>query len=103
MKICKKCLQEKEENLFYSHPKTADRLLPKCKECVKSGRKTEHERSLARIQEKKRGQDPKRKEQKRKVLKHFREENPEKWKAEYSVSNFLRYHKEFRPTISSVS
>lgn len=103
MKICKQCLQEKEEILFYSHPLTKDKLLSKCKECVKLGRKTEHERFLSRLRDKKRDQDPKRKEQKKKVLIRFREQNPEKWKAEQSVSNFLRYHKDLKPTKSAVS
>lgn len=103
MKKCKACHNEKDLSEFYTHTQTKDWFLWSCKECIKSGRKTERERALARIRDKKRDQDPKRKAQKKITLYKFRNENPEKWKAEQKVSNFLRYHTDLKPIKSSVS
>lgn len=103
MKKCKECSNEKDLSEFYTHTQTKDWYLWKCKECIKSGRKTEHERAMSRVRDKKRDQDPKRKAQKKITLYKFRNENPEKWGAEQKVSNFLRYHKDLKPIKSSVS
>lgn len=103
MKECKQCGVKKELQEFYSHPWTKDRKLPRCKQCILEWRKTEEEKLLARARDKKRDKEPDRKLQKKKILYKFRSENPEKWKAEQMVSNFLRYHKEQKPKVSAVS
>lgn len=102
MKKCKQCLQEKPLEEFYSHPQTADWKLAKCKECVKAERRSEHWRAMARINDKKRFNDPKRKEHQKKHLQEFRKNNPEKWKAQCAVNNFLRTHKEWKKTVCAV-
>lgn len=41
-KFCKKCSTEKSISEFYAHPKTADRLQEKCKECAKAAMRERH-------------------------------------------------------------
>ena len=102
MKICNECNEEKDLEQFYSHPSTADKRLPKCKECVKKIRRSDHGREMARIQDNKRYSDPKRKEYKKKKLIEFRSKNPEKFKAQGMINNFFRANSEMRKKACSV-
>jgi len=102
MKTCKKCFQEKPFEEFYSHAWMTDWILSTCKECVKAIRRTPEARSAARISDKKRNSTQKRKQMKKQMLQNFRLKNPEKWKAQCAVNNFLRYHKEMKKTCCSV-
>lgn len=102
MKVCKKCLQEKSLEEFYSHPWTLDKRLWSCKECVKEERRSEHWRAMARINDKKRFNDPKRKAHQKKHLQEFRKNNPEKWNAQKMVNNFLRNNKEMKKKNCSI-
>ena len=103
MKECKSCNLQKEYEDFYRHPLTKDLRMAKCKECIKSERRTPEGREKARIQDLKRAKNPKRIAQKKKTLYSFRERNPIKWQAQYAVGNFLRYHKDLKPKKSTVS
>ena len=75
-KTCKQCLQEKSLKDFYSHPKTKDGTVNRCKECIKLGRKTEKERKMARINDLKRTKNPERIQYMKTISKRFRTENP---------------------------
>lgn len=96
MKKCKQCWIEKTFDEFYSHPKTKDWYLWKCKECVKKYQSSEIWREYWRKNDKKREQTEKRKLWKKDYIKKFYEENPEKRKAQHKVSNFLRFNKDFK-------
>ena len=52
-KICKECLIEKDLYEFYKHPQWVLWTLPRCKECIKTWRKTERERKMARVNDSK--------------------------------------------------
>lgn len=93
MKQCKECLQEKELDEFYNHPQTKDKKLPRCKECIKAGRRTEKEREMARIRDKARTKTEKYKVKQKRYFEKFKKENPEKRKAQHKVSNFWRRKK----------
>ena len=90
MKQCKKCLIEKDFSDFYTHPQTSDWYLWSCKECIKSERSSPHWRSMARVQDKKRLSDPKRKEYNNKSCRSFRLNNPEKYKAQSMIWHLKR-------------
>ena len=96
LKTCSECRIEKIADDFYWHPQTRDKLLPRCKECIKKWRKTERELSMARVRDKKRLSDPKRKAYARKHLLSFRERNPEKYKAQCLVNHFFSKYPEFK-------
>lgn len=93
MKQCKECLQEKELDEFYNHPATKDKKLPRCKECIKAGRRTEKEREMARIRDRERTKTEKFKIKQKRYSEKFKREQPEKRKAQVRVSNYLRYKK----------
>lgn len=44
MKVCRVCDVEKPSSEYYSHPRTADKLLALCKECQKQASKDRHDR-----------------------------------------------------------
>jgi hypothetical protein len=92
VKTCNTCKQTLPLESFYTHPRTADGYLPKCKAChkafIKAARaaKPDHYRAY----ELKRGQTTKRKRQKRKSLQRYRETNPIHVKAHNAVARALR-------------
>ena len=105
MKQCKECLMEKDLEPFYSHPGTKDRRTSRCKECIKSGRKSERERSMARVIDNKRYKTESWIKKLSSNTKKFREKYPEKRKAEQMVSNIIRKKdiRYVRPKYSFVS
>jgi len=94
MTICIKCLINKDNSDFYKHKQTSDWILHKCILCVKEYQKIKDNSWIDRKREK----TPRRKLWKKNFLIKFRKDNPEKYKAMWLVNNFLRYHKELRPT-----
>lgn len=52
MKTCTDCRQSLEPSCFYAHPRTFDRLLPRCKECHKKKVTQNRNANLARYREK---------------------------------------------------
>lgn len=83
MKKCFKCGVEKEIDEFYKHPQMGDGHLGKCKECTRrdSAERYENRRSYIREYERKRFQDPSRKEKAIQYQRASRQRNPEKWNA----------------------
>lgn len=51
---CKECWINKGYNKYYTHPGTKEGILHRCKECIKTGRRTERERKMARVRDMKR-------------------------------------------------
>ena len=50
-KKCKECLIEKTLDQFYVHPLWVMWVLPRCKECIKSWRKSDRELKMSRIRD----------------------------------------------------
>ncbi len=50
-KICYKCQKKLPEGAFYSHPKTKDGKLGKCKECAKKDSTQNRTKNILRVQE----------------------------------------------------
>ena len=96
---CIRCWIEKDKSFFYSHPETLDWILHKCKECCKESARWKYNPSY----ETKRNKEEKRKADKKRHLSNFRNNNPEKWKAQSLVNNFFRAHPEMKPKQSIVS
>ena len=97
--VCKECNITKDLVEYYKHPEGRNWVLWRCKECIKTGRKSERERVMARIVDKNRMR-PEWYNYNRTV--EYRESNPKKHKAHKIVSNYYRYHKEDKPTICSI-
>jgi len=91
LKQCKECNIKKELSEFYNHPQWVLWTLPRCKECIKSWRKTDREREMARIIDKKRVRPE---WYIYKMTKKYRVENKEKYEAHKKVWNYLRNHKQ---------
>ena len=89
-KDCKQCTKNKPLSDFYSHPLTKDKVTGRCKECIKSGRRSEKERTMARAHDILRAKTPKRIAYQKMITHRFRTENPIKWKAECVVTNYVR-------------
>lgn len=105
-KICKECQTEKSLDDFYAHPLTLDKRSGRCKECTKSWRRSERERSMSRIIDNKRSNKPERIEHLYRNTVKFRSEHPEKYKAHRLVWNRIKELKKnwwVKPTISYVS
>lgn len=103
IKICKECLEEKELSDFYKHPQWFLWVLPRCKECIKRWRRTERERIMARVINKKRYSKIERKEYMKIKLKEFRIKYPEKYLAQRLVARFLKKNKQYKKNICYVS
>jgi len=106
MKKCFKCGVEKSLDDFYVHQQMKDGHLNKCKECSKSDAKyyVNNNRDYYREYEKQRAMLPHRvearkkyqelhPEKKRKYIKNYKDNNPERIKANQLVNNKLRYGK----------
>lgn len=93
MVICIKCGLDKEKKEFYTHKKTKDGIMHKCKECTKKYIKNLWTRKQ---NDKNREQTEKRKIWKKQYIKDFYNKFPEKKKAQNKVNNFLRYNKDLK-------
>lgn len=100
-KTCKECGVEKSLDDFYSHPLTSDWKLWRCKECVKNGRKSEKERFMARLNDKKRQWTKKRKESFKKYKETYKKKHNDKISSRRQLSNFLRYNENLKPKFCS--
>lgn len=92
---CKECRELKPLSEYYTHPQWRNWVLGRCKECIKKWRRSEKERKMARIIDKKRvrpeGYATKRCQINRKKF-------PEKYNATRIVNNYFRWkNKEKRP------
>lgn len=93
MKPCFKCGIEKPLTDFYKHAQMADGHLNKCKDCTKADVHARHHgavREKILAYEKKRSQDPARKEHNRKVSAEWRATNPVRRAAQIAVGNAVR-------------
>lgn len=94
---CKECKEPKDLSEFYKHPQWKNWVLWRCKECVKKWRRSEGERKMARILDKKRAKNPDRIKYSTENTKKYRAKNPEKRNAHKIVNNYFRYHKKDKP------
>lgn len=80
MKTCFKCGQQKERSEFYAHPRMADGLLGKCKECAKRDVHLNRLDNPERLSsyERSRYQNPARKKTVSESIKRQRQRNPQK-------------------------
>jgi hypothetical protein len=92
MKACFKCGETKPLDQFYRHKMMADGHLNKCKACTcKDARDHRNDNiEAARAYDRSRSRQPHRVEARREYFKRFVEENPERNKAHYAVSNAIR-------------
>ena len=89
---CKECWTEKKLDEYYKHPEWYMWVLWRCKECIKSGRRTEKERIKARLQDKKRNKNESRLQYIKKYKAQYRNKNNFKIKAHKKVFLFLQKH-----------
>lgn len=91
-KRCFKCGQSKPLSHFYKHPEMKDGHLNKCKECTKIDVRANFKdnKSYYKQYEKKRGQTPERKANKRIYEDTHKVNNPDKYKARTAVGNAIR-------------
>lgn len=90
-KKCRGCEIVHPLSSFYKHPMMADGRLHYCKECIKSRVRERYQRANGRVEyERRRNQQPGRKEAQRGYVKSRRQASPEKYKARTQVGNALR-------------
>ena len=92
MKPCIKCGEVLPLSQFYRHPQMADGHLNKCKTCTKADVANHRKANLDKIRayDRQRGKTPERKAHVQRVVKKYREQNPERYKANTAVNNALR-------------
>lgn len=101
---CKECGIVKNINEYYKHPQWRNWVLWRCKECIKSWRKTEREKIMSRTHDRKRYHlnTSWRKDYIYSKSKSFRKKYPEKYEAHKKVWNFLRSNPEYKTDICCV-
>lgn len=98
-KTCFKCKCSKDASEFYGHPKMADRLLGKCKECTRTDVRINYQRNREAYAEyeRRRFNDPARKAKVAEYQRARRQKFPEKRIARQSVGNAIRDGRLVRP------
>ena len=90
-KRCFKCHQVKPLSEFYKHSKMADGHLNKCKECTKTDVKRHRfENESVREYDRKRAKRPEVRARLAENARKWNEQNPEKYKAHYTLTNAVR-------------
>jgi len=91
-KRCFKCKQYKSLDQFYRHPQMADGHLGKCKHCAKKDVSEHYQenRSYYAEYERKRSQQPERKQKALEYQRRRRAKYPGRYKAYTAVSNAIR-------------
>lgn len=87
IKICKRCGEKKEINLFYRHPKCKGGHDSKCIECAKANAIRVRNASIEHYREYDRERGNR---QDIEYLRQYREANPKKYKAHCAVNNAVR-------------
>lgn len=92
MKICHGCQTMKPASEFYKHKAMGDGRLGYCKDCVRArvAKRYREQRDARSEYERKRAQDPARKEQLAEYRKRMRRRNPDKYKARNALNNAIR-------------
>lgn len=92
MKTCFKCERTLPRDAFYAHPRMADGLLGKCRDCTK--RDVKENRALKpaafRLYERERGRTPERRQSQTEASRRARRRYPEKYRARGAVNSAKR-------------
>lgn len=102
LKVCIKCNIEKDISNFYKRSSVYWVEL-KCKVCVCEWRKSERERSMARVNDNKRSWTKERLDYLTANTRQFRINNPEKYKAHQLIRSWVRKNKDIVPQCSFIS
>lgn len=78
MKICKKCLIEKEFSMFYAHKLTSDGYRNECKDCIKAHNKKYHVANKERTNQRNKNYYYENIEISKKRVRDYRDKYPEK-------------------------
>ena len=91
-KCCFKCGAEKPLSEFYKHKQMADGHLNKCKECTKRDASIHRDANIesVRAYDRSRAQKPHRIQLNTKVVREWRKNNPEKYRAQNMLNNAIR-------------
>ncbi len=91
LKTCIACKMQKARTEFYAHPRMADGLLGRCKECQKDLSRASYKAAGGRpAYEKAREQEPARKAKKAVYQKTYRAKNPDKAQARAALGRAVR-------------
>ncbi len=91
-KRCFKCGEEKPLTEFYKHSGMADGHLNKCKQCAKQDAAKHRAENIDRLRayDKQRATDPARKQRASRIVRRWREENPDRRRAQVLLGNAVR-------------
>jgi len=102
-KYCTKCTTLKPLEEFYSLKWWKFWRASRCKECTKQWRRTEKEKKMSRIIDRKRyNKNDSRKKYCDEYVVAWQNNNPKKYKAQRKINSFFKSRKEEKPTICCV-